>query len=134
MVSRGLVALALLGITAASDCAQAPAARRPRVVVVLMADGESSGMRFEPPRVKVQRGDTVRFVQAGAVPHNVEFKSALEGTDLGPERIGPLLEKMGETYDVVMDRRFTSGEHSYVCTLHEELGMVGLLYLAGPPR
>ena len=95
-----------------------------------MIDDSSYGMRFEPVRVRVRYGDTVRFVQAGRTPHNVEFKAAPAGTELGRQRVGPLLTRRGEAYEVVIDRRFAVGKHLYVCTPHEVLGMAGLLYVS----
>jgi plastocyanin len=104
------------------------------VIVIKMVDGTTYGMRFEPIRVWVQYGDTLRFVQTGHTPHNVEFRSAPAGTELDRQRVGPLLAKRGETYDVVIDRRFAVGKHLYVCTPHEVLGMAGLLYVGEPPN
>ncbi len=124
---RHVSLLVLLGCAVSSAAAQAPDGRR--VIVVRAVDGTSYGMRFDPVRVTVEHGDTVRFVQAGGVPHNVAFKSTPDGTDLGRERVGPLLHQRGGTYDVVIDRRFALGKHFYVCTPHEALGMAGLIYV-----
>jgi plastocyanin len=123
---------ALFGLLAALSPAPGAIPERPDVTVVKMIDGASYGMRFEPLRVTVQYGDTVRFVQAGGTPHNVEFKSGPAGTELGHQRVGPLLTRRGETYEVVIDRRFAIGKHLYVCTPHETLGMAGLLYVSEP--
>jgi plastocyanin len=101
-----------------------------RVVDVAMIDGASYGMRFDPVRVTVRRGDTLRFTQAGGMPHNVEFHSVPDGTDLGTQRVGPYLESRGQTYDLVIDARFVAGKHVYVCTPHEVLGMAGIVYVA----
>jgi len=91
-------------------------------------------MAFDPTRVTVHRGDTVRFIQAGNLPHNVEFKSVPAETDLGPSRVGPSLKAQGETYSVVIDQRFAVGKHAYVCTSHEVLGMAGIIYVAAESR
>lgn len=95
-----------------------------------MIDQGLYGMAFDPTRVTVHRGDTVRFVQAGNLPHNVEFKSVPPHTDLGAVRVGPNLEAQGETYSIVIDQRFAVGKHVYVCTPHEVLGMAGVIYVA----
>jgi plastocyanin len=87
-------------------------------------------MAFDPTTVTVHRGDTVRFVQAGNLPHNVEFKSVPQRTDLGVSRIGRDLKASGETYSIVIDQRFAAGKHVYVFTSHEVLGMAGIIYVA----
>jgi plastocyanin len=72
-------------------------------------------------------GDTVRFVQAGAMPHNVDFKAVPAGTNLAAARTGPFLTKAGEAYDLVIDGRFAAGAHQFSCMPHEALGMKGTL-------
>ncbi|MDQ2766267.1 MAG: plastocyanin/azurin family copper-binding protein [Gemmatimonadota bacterium] len=94
-----------------------------------MIDGGSYGMRFEPVRIVVHRGDIVRFVQRGGIPHNVEFRSVPPGTELAAQRVGPMLVTRGESYDVVIDSRFAPGKHVYVCGPHEVLGMAGIIYV-----
>jgi plastocyanin len=101
-----------------------------RVVDVAMIDGTSYGMRFDPVRVTVRRGDTLRFTQKGGMPHNVDFRSVPAGTRLGAQQVGPLLKSRGETYEVVIDARFAAGKHVYVCTPHEVLGMAGIVNVA----
>lgn len=121
----GLVC-AVRALTAQTPGTAAP----PRTETVRMIDQGLYGMAFDPTRVTVHRGDTVRFVQAGNLPHNVEFKSVPEQTDLGTLRIGPSLQAQGETYTIVIDQRFAVGKHVYVCTPHEVLGMAGIIYVA----
>jgi len=92
------------------------------------------GIAFDPIRVTAQLGDTVRFVQLGGMPHNVEFRSVPTAADLGPQRFGPTLVSVGQTYDVVIDGRFPPGKYVYVCTPHEVLGMAGIIYVAATSR
>ena len=109
---------------------QTPGTATARTVTVRMIDQGLYGMAFDPTRVTVHRGDMVRFVQAGNLPHNVEFKSVPQRTDLGVSRIGRDLKAWGETYSIVIDQRFAAGKHVYVCTSHEVLGMAGIIYVA----
>ncbi len=131
---QGAALVVLLGCAVSSAPGQASVPAGRPVIVVQAVDGTSYGMRFEPVRITVQPGDTVRFLQAGGLPHNVEFKSTPDGTALGGERVGPLLYKRGETYDLVIDQRFAIGKHMYVCTPHEALGMAGLIYVSERPK
>jgi len=99
------------------------------VIVVQMVERVPYGIAFDPIRVHAQPGDTVRFVQAGRMPHNVEFKSVPAAVDLGELRLGPTLTSVGQTYDVVIDGRFPPGKYVYVCSPHEVLGMAGIIYV-----
>ena len=106
----------------------------PRVIVVRMVERVPYGIAFEPARVSAQPGDTVRFVQAGGMPHNVEFRSIPTAADLGELRVGPMLVSLGQMYDVVIDGRFLPGKYVYVCTPHEGFGMAGIIYVPERPR
>ena len=134
---RATVAGVVLGsaflAAAAPAAAQSPSgaegvrAVRPGLVVVRMVERGPYGMGFDPMRLTAHRGDTLRFVQHGRVPHNVEFRSVPEGVVLGAARVGPFLERVGATYDLVLDERFAPGKYFFVCTPHEVLGMAGIL-------
>ena len=105
-------------------------ARAPRVVVVKTGDVSPTEYKFEPANFTVVPGDTVRFTQTTATPHNVEFRAVPAGTNLGAARMGPFLTTAGATYDVVIDARFATGAHDYVCTPHEAMGMKGTITVA----
>ena len=107
------------------------ATRGGEVIIVKMVDVSNTEYQFEPSEITVQPGDTVRFVQTGAMPHNVDFRVMPEGTDLGDAKMGPFLTTPDETYDVVIDGRFAAGEHGFVCTPHEFMGMKGTLTVEG---
>ena len=80
----------------AQSAPPAPPAR-PRVIVVRMVERVPYGIAFDPVRVTAQPGDTVRFVQAGGMPHNVEFRSVPAAADLRETRVGPTLVSVGQT-------------------------------------
>jgi plastocyanin len=110
--------------------ADSAAGRSPGVIRVEMVENGPYGMAFSPVRVTAQPGDTLRFVQRGRAPHNVVFKSGPPDADLaalGAARQGPLLWRVGETHDVVLDERFRPGRWVYVCAPHEVLGMAGIV-------
>ena len=101
--------------------------RRGQTIIVRMVDKTPTEFLFEPAEISVQPGDTVRFLQTGTTPHNVEFTAGQSGAELGDMRMGPFLLQAGETYDVVIDEQFRAGQHTYVCTPHAALGMVGAI-------
>lgn len=104
--------------------------RAPKVVVVKTVDVSPTEFKFEPANLTVIPGDTVRFTQTTATPHNVEFRAVPAGTNLGSAKMGPFLTTVGATYDVVIDARFATGVHNYVCTPHEVMGMKGTITVA----
>ena len=134
MIRPGLVAVAILSCigrpVGAQSAPPAPPPRTtPRVIIVRMVERVPYGIAFEPARISAQPGDTVRFVQAGGMPHNVEFRSIPAAVDLGELRVGPMLVTIGQTYDIVIDGRFLPGKYVYVCTPHEGFGMAGIIYV-----
>jgi plastocyanin len=121
----------------AQSQAQPGAAQSPpgqaHTIVVKIVDKSPTEFEFEPAQITVEHGDTVRFVQTGYTPHNVEFKSVPAGADLGKQQVGPYLSKKDQTYDVVIDGRFPQGLYGYVCTPHSVLGMKGSITVADAP-
>ena len=59
--------------------------------------------------------------------HNVHFTKQAPGARLGAAAMGPYLMTKGQTYDVVIDGRFTEGKYEYVCDPHAAVGMKGTL-------
>jgi manganese oxidase len=128
------VVTAIAGIVMAgcSTAESSPADYEGRTLEVrIVEDGGS--MRFEPENLEVKRGDVVRFVQDGTMPHNVQFvrNTAPRGSDIGDYWMGPFLNKKGEVYEVEIDERFLDGDWEYVCTPHIAMGMKGTLSVEG---
>jgi plastocyanin len=100
----------------------------PHVIVVKLVQRDGAiPFAFDPPVDTVVRGDTVRFVEAADVIHNVRFVSHAPGAKLGAASVGPYLTKLGESYDVIIDSRFTDGTYAFVCDPHAMIGMKGTL-------
>lgn len=85
------------------------------------------GYTYEAADIVAHRGDTLRFVQESALPHNVEFTGTPPGAALGTAEVGPYVIAEGDTYDLVLDKRFVPGTYSFHCTPHQSLGMKGTL-------
>lgn len=125
-MTRALAILTLLAVTAVTaPRAEAQTTAEADVVVVRMLESSATKYVFEPAEIEAVPGQTVRFVQEGAVPHNVEFKDGPDGSALDGIRMGPFLMGEGETYEVRIDERFTAGTYDYICTPHEMMGMKG---------
>ena len=73
----------------------------------------TAALKFDPDRLTAKRGELFsgRFVQVGAVPHNIEF------ADFGVKASDTMTTKDGEskTFSFTPDK---TGEFSYVCTIH----------------
>lgn len=100
------------------------------IVVKLVNKGGSAPYGFEPANITAENGDTLRFVEDAGVMHNVRFKTHPSGAKLGAATVSPYLTTKGQTYDVLIDARFTQGKYEFVCDPHEMLGMHGTLTVA----
>jgi plastocyanin len=119
------MAVALAAYAAPAAGQDAPRSGPHMIVVKLVERGGSVPYAFEPGNIDVVEGDTVRFVQAANAPHNVRFTKTPPGARLGSAATGPYLVKKDQTYDLVIDSRFTNGTYAYVCDPHEMIGMHG---------
>ena len=126
------VALASFMAYAAPAAAQSATRAAPHTVVVkLIERGGSIPYAFEPANIEVDRGDTVRFVQAAEAPHNVRFTKEPPGAKLGSAATSPYLVAKGHSYELVIDARFPDGTYTYVCDPHEMSGMRGSMTVSG---
>ncbi len=128
----GVLFLAIALIAIPGCVSDSETADAPRTFVVSLKD-DGNQMRFDPARIEVRRGDIVRFVQEGAVPHNVQFvrNSAPAEAEIGEYWVGPYMTRVGESYEVVIDERFADGEYEWACTPHVAMGMTGMLVVEG---
>lgn len=104
-----------------------PRTAAPKRISIQMVDVSPTAYKFEPSAITASAGDTLHFSMGGAMPHNVEFRTAPAGASLGAARTGPYLTKAGDSYDIVLDGRFPAGEYQFVCVPHEPLGMKATL-------
>ena len=101
----------------------------PHTIVVSLIErpGASIPYAFEPATFTAHRGDTLRFVQAAAVMHDVHFKTTPKGSHLGGAATSQYLTAKGQTYVIVVDSRFADGKYEIVCDPHELTGMHAFL-------
>ena len=104
-----------------------------KLVTVRMVDLSPTKYRFEPAAIRAASGDTIRFVQTGVMPHNVDFRTLPAGVKLGAATTGPYLLTKGQTCDLVIDDRFMTGDYAFVCAPHMALGMKGQITIISGP-
>ena len=93
------------------------------VEVKMLNKGAEGLMVFEPALVKVEPGDTVKFV-ASDKSHNAEtIKGML------PEGVAPFAGKMNEDVSVTFDK---AGVYGVKCMPHYGMGMVALVVVGKP--
>jgi pseudoazurin len=102
--------VAALGIAGAAQAAE--------VEVKMLNKGTDGVMVFEPALVKINPGDTVKFVAADK-GHNVEVIDGMlpEG---GQKFVGKVNEELAITFD-------KTGVYGYKCKPHYGMGMVGMI-------
>jgi plastocyanin len=90
----------------------------------------TEGQQFDPPRVTVPAGTTVLWRNGSAVPHTVTAEPSRAQTastvqlPSGAEPFESESLPQGQTFA----RQLTVvGEYRYVCRIHEESGMVGIV-------
>ena len=131
-IGRGL-ALALLaacGGERAPQRAPPPFESREHLVVIRMTDA----MRFVPQHPSVAIGDTVVWINAGAMPHTATDRPGTAGVEqhnvlpAGAEPWDSGLLEPGAQFRLVLT---VEGEYTYLCYLHEAAGMIGYLTVRG---
>ena len=91
--------------------------------VKMLNKGTAGVMVFEPALVKIQPGDTVKFL-ASDKGHNVETVEAML-----PEGAKPFTGKINEEVAVTFDK---AGVYGYKCKPHYGMGMVGMIVVGEP--
>jgi pseudoazurin len=101
----------------------AGAAHGAEVEVKMLNKGAEGVMVFEPALVKVNPGDTVKFVAADK-GHNAESIETMlpEG---GQKFVGKINEELAITFD-------KPGVYGYKCKPHYGMGMVGMIVVGDP--
>jgi plastocyanin len=127
-ISAGaLIPLALAAASARGQTAGPPPTTPHTIVVKLVEQPGPMPYAFEPAAFTAETGDTIRFVQAASVMHNVHFKSMPKGAKLGSAAVSQYLTTKGQSTSVVIDSRFSDGKYEIVCDPHEMTGMHAFL-------
>jgi len=85
--------------------------------------GTDSGMlAFQPAKVTIKAGDTVKWVNNKLAPHNVVFDSSVKDADKLSHK--GLAFSPGESFEVTFNE---PGEYPYYCEPHRGAGMNGTI-------
>ncbi|HEY2165210.1 MAG TPA: plastocyanin/azurin family copper-binding protein [Gemmatimonadaceae bacterium] len=101
------------------------------IVVKLIEQAGPVPYGFEPSIFTAEPGDTIKFVQAASVLHNVHFKMTPKGARLGSAAVSQYLTSKGQSTSLVIDSRFVEGRYEIVCDPHEMIGMHAFLTVEG---
>ena len=90
----------------------------------------TDGLQFEPARVTVPAGATVLWRNDGAAPHTVTTdptRAKTAGNVQVPAGAEPFESENLAPGQTFAQRLTVAGEYRYVCRIHEESGMVGIV-------
>lgn len=118
---RVAVRTALLGLAFAVAAAAGVQAKTVEVEMLNLADGQV--MVFKPAVVKIEPGDTVRFVATDPA-HNAQSMP-----EMTPEGGTSFNVPFNQTKEITFE---TEGVHGYKCLPHYAMGMVGLVVVGDP--
>lgn len=123
---------AVLLIASSLFVSAAPAAAETYTVKM---GGDNGMLVFDPAKLTVKPGDTVKWVVNKVPPHNVVFDaSTVPGNDksLATSLSHKKLEMSpGDTFEVTIPGDAQAGDYSYYCEPHRGAGMVGKITVAG---
>jgi len=101
------------------------------IIVKLVEQAGPMPYGFEPSAFTAEPGDTIKFVQAASVLHNVHFKAMPKGAKLGSAAVSQYLTAKGQSTSFIIDSRFVDGKYEIVCDPHETIGMHAFLTVEG---
>ena len=115
----GLAIASLAFIVGSFFMSVAPAAAD---VVTVKMGSDKGQLVFEPKEVKIMVGDTVKWANNKAFPHNIVFDGHAELSH----------KKLAQKPKAALESTFTeAGEFTYYCSPHRGAGMVGKVIVEG---
>jgi len=98
--------------------------------------GSDKGMlAFEPAKLSVKAGDTIKWVNNKVPPHNVVFDTAQnpgKSADLAKELSHKqLVMSPGQEFTTTIPADAPAGEYTFYCEPHRGAGMVGKVIVEG---
>ena len=122
-VRLSLAALATLGVLVSGGCSGGGSGgggvTNPPGVVVIHA---TSGNRFSPSTVTIQRGQTVRWIADVGAGHTVTPDNAAQVGAWASTSIGSAGDQFEFTFN-------TAGDFNYHCIPHQSIGMTGVVHV-----
>lgn len=117
-------ALATLTLAATLGLLSLPALSAEIEIKMLNKGSDGQPMVFEPAAVKVQPGDTIKFVPTDK-GHDV-----ISMTGLVPEGVAEIKGKISQEVSFTADK---AGAYVFKCTPHYGMGMVALIVVGDAP-
>jgi plastocyanin len=95
--------------------------------------GDNGLLVFQPDKLMVKPGDTVKFVINKVPPHNVVFDSTPTGDKALAKSLSHQKLEMtpNQGFEVTIPKDAPAGDYSFYCAPHRSAGMVGKLTVAG---
>ncbi|MBL1241912.1 MAG: pseudoazurin [OCS116 cluster bacterium] len=118
MIRKLLIASATVLLTSAIGVSSAWAATHEVFMYNKNPDNKKERMVFVPALLKIELGDTVKFISKSKGHNSQSDKKAI------PEGAENWKSKIGKDFEVTYT---IDGTYSYYCTPHRSLGMVGLI-------
>ncbi len=113
------ISLAILGLVIAFNALTVNVAAETFTVKM---GSDKGALVFEPKNITIKPGDTVKWVNNKAYPHNIVFTGEAELSH----------KKLLVKPNMEVESTFaTAGEYSYYCTPHRGAGMVGKVVVQG---
>jgi plastocyanin len=126
-----LSVVAMLLVVGSFFAAASPASAE---TVTIKMGGDNGTLVFQPDKVTVKPGDTVKWVINKVPPHNIVFNdAAIPGNDkaLAKSLSHPQLEMTpGQGIELTIPKDAAPGEYNYFCAPHRSAGMVGKIIVA----
>ncbi|MGD1910132.1 MAG: plastocyanin [Rivularia sp. (in: cyanobacteria)] len=128
----GLAALTMV-LVVSSFAAFAPSAAAETYTIKL---GSDRGMlEFQPKKISVKPGDTIKWLNNKVPPHNVVFDAAqnpAKSADLAKELSHKqLVMSPGQEFTTTIPADAAPGEYTFYCEPHRGAGMVGKVLVEG---
>lgn len=89
--------------------------------------GSDGGLlKFDPPELTINSGDSVKWVNNKLAPHNAVFDNSKVPGDVSATKIShkALVFSPGESFTTTFDQ---PGSYTYYCEPHRGAGMVGTI-------
>jgi len=112
----------LAGVAAATVGSPAYAAE----TKVVKMGADNGQLIFDPAKISICKGDSVKWVNNKGGPHNVVFDEEAIPSGVDQEKIS-MDEQLGEEGDTFVMSFDTTGDYSYYCEPHRGAGMQALL-------
>ncbi|MEM9923739.1 MAG: plastocyanin [Cyanobacteria bacterium P01_D01_bin.50] len=128
----GLAALTMV-LVVSSFAAFAPSAAAETYTIKL---GSDKGMlEFQPKKISVKPGDTIKWLNNKVPPHNVVFDPAqnpAKSADLAKQLSHKqLIMSPGQEFTTTIPADAATGEYTFYCEPHRGAGMVGKVLVEG---